>query len=369
LSSIVFVHGLRGHRRETWTKDDVCWPKELLSKEKALSHIRVLTFGYDANVVKLMGRASLSSLFEHSINLLNALSRERRQDARDRPIIFVAHSLGGLLVKDALDRSDRFRNANPLLAPIFSATQGIIFLGTPHRGSGHMTLAKVVATVAQVALHSVDTSLIRDLERDSETLDRLRDSFSLILHKRTVTIWSFVEELPLPGVGKVVSRESAIIGDAGENRETIHADHVGMAKFSTRADPGYRQVLYAIEMLLEGLSEDEPAPANESKSEPITQKEVMTFYDVPRRRVHHFVKREALFSRLLKAFDLSAAMSSRRIVVLIGMGGAGKTQLALEYCRYMKDSGTLQAIFWLDASSHQALFRAMETIAKQLMPE
>ena len=61
--------------------DDVCWPKELLSKEEALSHVRVLTFGYDANIVKLMGRASLNSLFEHSINLLSGLARERRQDA------------------------------------------------------------------------------------------------------------------------------------------------------------------------------------------------------------------------------------------------------------------------------------------------
>jgi protein SERAC1 len=78
--SIVFIHGLRGHRRNTWTKDGVYWPQELLSKEVALSHIRVLAFGYDANVANVMGRASLNSLFEHSINLLNGLSRERRQD-------------------------------------------------------------------------------------------------------------------------------------------------------------------------------------------------------------------------------------------------------------------------------------------------
>ena len=79
--SIVFVHGLRGHRRETWTKDGVCWPRELLPKEEALSHIRILAFGYDANIVNLNGSTSLNTLFEHSINLLNALSRERRQDA------------------------------------------------------------------------------------------------------------------------------------------------------------------------------------------------------------------------------------------------------------------------------------------------
>jgi hypothetical protein len=49
--SIVFVHGLCGHCTKTWTKDNVCWPKDLLSKEEALSHTRVLTFGYDAYVV------------------------------------------------------------------------------------------------------------------------------------------------------------------------------------------------------------------------------------------------------------------------------------------------------------------------------
>jgi hypothetical protein len=55
----------------------------------------------------------------------------------------------------------------------------------------------------------------------------------------------------------VVDKDSAIIGDARENRETIHADHIGMVKFSSRDDPGYKKVLNAIEMVLEGYSEDD----------------------------------------------------------------------------------------------------------------
>jgi len=70
-------------------------------------------------------------------------------------------------------------------------------------------------------------------------------------------------------------------------------------------------------------------------------------------------------------FD-SATMTSTPtplIVVLIGMGGAGKTQLALEYCRRMKASRRLGAIFWLDASSCNTLYSLMETAAKQLLPD
>jgi len=50
------------------------------------------------------------------------------------------------------------------------------------------------------------------------------------------------------------------------------------------------------------------------------------------------------------------------------MGGAGKTQLALEYCQRMKNSRRFRAIFWLDASSRNTLYGSMEAAAKQLLP-
>jgi len=68
-------------------------------------------------------------------------------------------------------------------------------------------------------------------------------------------------------------------------------------------------------------------------------------------------------------FDCAATTSTPLIVVLIGMGGAGKTQLALEYCRRMKDSRRLRAIFWLDASSRNTLYSSVQTAAKQLLPD
>jgi len=65
------------------------------------------------------------------------------------------------------------------------------------------SIAKVVASVAQMALRNPDLDLIRDLERDSHYLDRIGDNFGRILNRRTLAIWSFAEELAMAGIGKV----------------------------------------------------------------------------------------------------------------------------------------------------------------------
>lgn len=114
------------------------------------------------------------------------------------------------LVWQALDHSHSVRSTQPHLASVFSATRGIIFLGTPHRGSGKSSLAKVVASVARLAFQNTNSKLIRDLEGDGQTLDRIKDSFSRILDGRTLMVWSFVEELPVVGVGMVCTSNAAI---------------------------------------------------------------------------------------------------------------------------------------------------------------
>ena len=67
------------------------------------------------------------------------------------------------------------------MATILDATRGIIFLGTPHRGSGAAALPKLIAIIQ--GFQDVNMGLVRDLERDSQTLDRIGDSFGQILDR------------------------------------------------------------------------------------------------------------------------------------------------------------------------------------------
>lgn len=73
------------------------WPRDLLAKD--FPKARIFTYGYDSSVSHFFeGAANVSNIRDHARDLLQRLSGERC-DCETRRLIFVAHSLGGLVVK------------------------------------------------------------------------------------------------------------------------------------------------------------------------------------------------------------------------------------------------------------------------------
>jgi protein SERAC1 len=259
---------LTGHRDKTWTAAGEAepWPKSLLSKDLPMA--RIITYGYDADVVHLASVAGQNTVREHAHTFINDLASQRTE-AVGRPIIFVAHSLGGLICQDALlicQNPDEDAQAD-----ILSSTRGIAFLGTPHAGSDLERFATAMANIVSL-VKKPNKRLLQVLNKDSETLANTIGGFHTMVQRRLregrlkpIDLHAFIEEKPveflecvsscypfnwnndtLTSNQRVVEPASAKI--PGYGFTTIPANHMEMTKFHTASDTGYQRVLNRLKL-------------------------------------------------------------------------------------------------------------------------
>lgn len=73
IADLVFVHGLGGGSRSTWTKSDnpsLYWPKEWLPQDLAFQDVRIHSFGYNSN----WGSESILNVHDFAKALLGSLA-------------------------------------------------------------------------------------------------------------------------------------------------------------------------------------------------------------------------------------------------------------------------------------------------------
>ncbi|ESZ90042.1 hypothetical protein SBOR_9571 [Sclerotinia borealis F-4128] len=87
-----------------------------------------------------------------------------------------------------------------------------------------------------------------------------------------------------------------------------------------------------------------------------------SYFDVPHSRLSHFVGRKDVLDQIQMA--LQASHNNPSIAVLTGVGGQGKTQIALEFCH--QHLSRFKGVFWVDASSRVSAFRGYERILKTI---
>lgn len=171
-----------GHPYDTWLSktDGFYWPAHVINE---IPNARVMTFGYDADPKSFLGQVSQNRLGDHARNLLQDLARERTKSAaKQRPILFVAYSLGGLVVKKALSDAVHYSDASKHLKVVAANTRGVAFLGTPHAGSGLATLPEIASRFLRGV--NVNQDLSRTLKVDSEMLGETTIAFGQLLETR-----------------------------------------------------------------------------------------------------------------------------------------------------------------------------------------
>jgi hypothetical protein len=87
----------------------------------------------------------------------------------------------------------------------------------------------------------------------------------------------------------------------------------------------------------------------------------------PSRQVYHFIARPKLVREINGNFEKARKRPSEPpVVILLGMGGSGETQLALAYCQAGKVNQTFNAIFWVGASNPITLAQSYALISENI---
>ena len=257
LVDIVFVHGLNGDPTDTWRakQSHSFWPSQFLPPILTEQRARILVYGYDADVSSFIDGVSRDKIHNHAEQLAAELAANRRiRKATERPIIFVAHCLGGLVVKRALIYSSEIRgDCIEHLRSVFVSTYGVLFLGTPHKGFDIKKRGSLLESIRPGAMPSglVDSNqdLVNALNKDDETLQVIDRQFIQLLSR--FHIYFFHEGKKTP-IGKlkmktIVDEESASPNVPNVERAVIQQDHSHMCKFENDAAPGFDLVAEGIQ--------------------------------------------------------------------------------------------------------------------------
>lgn len=257
IADLVFIHSLGGGSVRSWSDDESAesfWPLDWLPSEHLLEFARVHTYGYSSTI----SAASLDRILDLSDHAKDLLDKLRFGSGREGhsleigcvPLIFIAHSLGGLIAKKAylLALSDATSN----YGQIAQATAAFIFFSTPHRelNRSHVIDDILSTCVAGWRSNSYGGIPEKHLLKMQDTNEKFRDVASY------VKIYSFYERssprTSTPSKSLLLPQRSATLDHSSETQIPLDGDHTTVTKYSSKAEPNYLRVLGALQTLVQG---------------------------------------------------------------------------------------------------------------------
>ncbi|PVF97372.1 hypothetical protein CPB86DRAFT_826561 [Serendipita vermifera] len=367
---IVAIHGLGGHRERSWTAaNGKMWLKDFLADD--IPNARILTYGHDADTYShtYMPAQSLLSLAEAFVD---DLSLERSSNP-ERPIIFLAHSFGGIILMQALINchvADNDRDKQRIKV----STYATLFFGTPLFGANGVGFARWIGSLLSFYMFTDDT-ILRYLHPYSAELQALQSVY-FPTSERIKSIF-FYEELPtemITGIAEwIVPRPLAIIqGDRNAIMAPLYADHRKMVKFLDKDDNNYRKVVGRLSNLVGEAPAEVERNWNEKKHKNTYNGEVQPHSRVitPKRRPlisRNYVRRRGIEIFLTEKLLGSNSPGIQPRCVLHGLGGSGKTQVASFWIEANKDQ--FHPVIFIDASSEKQIEADLERAIRSVGPE
>ncbi|KAI9775707.1 MAG: hypothetical protein M1816_005776, partial [Peltula sp. TS41687] len=361
---IIFVHGLGSNPDTTWrarktatkleaTHDEeyICWVSDFLPQDIPAAirqDIRVFFYNHDSIWQRDAVQTRLGELGHNFLNHIRTEIR-RTEEERGRGLIFVGYSYGGLVIKEALIQASIYQR----FADIIGHTKAAFFLGTPHRGSNFTKWATLIARALQPI--GSNPSILRELAYDSVPLFDLHSQFVAVAGD-SLQVVNFFEQrktciLKLWFVQRsafCVPKQSATYAGLCVQNIGLSVDHYGLNKFGSRS-ANYKTVL---SILLETIT-------------PFISQRRDHLYSVPLEAVHSYIERHRLSQAIEEKLHTFHENSSvPHALAIYGLGGTGKTQLALKYIEDHKDD--YNPILWIDAKDRETVRSSFERCVGEL---
>ncbi|MGP0067504.1 MAG: hypothetical protein ACLQGP_28405 [Isosphaeraceae bacterium] len=234
---VVFVHGLNGNARDYWChegKPENYWPTWL---GEALPNIGVWSLGYENAAFRSRRLSFLNwsgyrgfamPLWDRAKSVLLQLEVS---GFGKRPLVFVTHSMGGLLVKQILRIA--YESPDQGVKALLENTRGVCFIATPHIGSDLAKWASYFQTLLGINV-SID-----ELKPHGSLLRELNELYRNLVTRKDVNIktLSFYETKPLFGGTLVVAEGDADPGVPQAGLYALGADHISICKPRSTSDP------------------------------------------------------------------------------------------------------------------------------------
>ncbi|XP_063892688.1 protein SERAC1-like [Helicoverpa armigera] len=215
----------------------VCWPKDWLPKD--VNNLRILGVNYWSSLSEWLERCPLQTadIATRASEMVPALIDARVGD-KNTPVVWLAHSMGGLIVKQALVEASQ--SDQQTLKKIADNTKAVLFFSTPHKGSSVATMPRAAAAVLW------PSNDVRQLQQDSPVLLNLHKAFIEFADAYGWETISFAETMPtLVTAFKVpVHFVESFSADLGRGQfYQLPLDHLSICKPATRQSILYTTVL------------------------------------------------------------------------------------------------------------------------------
>ncbi|KAI0171027.1 hypothetical protein BJ166DRAFT_517548 [Pestalotiopsis sp. NC0098] len=364
---VIAVHGLGSHVDWSWTYRNgtqcVHWLRDTDMLPSIIPKSRIMVYIYESKWHADAPRTRLQLCGEELMNNVHNLRTETK--ANDRPIIFIGHSMGGNVILYGLLHAEIEQKFRDLLR----STVGLLFLGTPFRGTKMKWRAKLVSDMLHTA--GSHDGIIQQLGYDNPELRDKLHNFCRLREQLKIPAACFFElctmefrwRFPLGPLGRllgamVVEEQSACI--QGLNRYPLDADHTQMNKYTGPKDRSFAAVSTVIREMYAGAGaviQDRQTNHLRGPEQNLVTGDV----GVPRDMLTpQFSGRIDILNSI--AHHLSAPKS--RAFVLCGSGGMGKTQIAL---KHLEDSpNTYGEVLWIQSDTNERMESSFRQLAGRM---